>query len=176
VIWPKKSKIEEKKATTIVTSSSSSTPAVPKMAVQPPAPVLPEGKPSQTKVAPTVTGVVPDEDRLSKHLGTHVRSVLSEGTVINGRLTFDTPVKIDGKLTGEVFSTDTLVIGKTGRVNATVDVHSLVVLGEVEGNVKARELIELMPGAKLNADVETKKFIVHEAVFNGNCKMNQKTS
>lgn len=101
----------------------------------------------------------------------NVRSVLSEGTVINGRLTFDTPVKIDGKLTGEVFSSDTLVVGKTGKIDAKIEVQTLIVQGHVSGEVRARDTIEVVEGGVLTADITTKKLIIRDAVFSGGCKM-----
>jgi len=111
------------------------------------------------------------EEQATRKLGGNIRSVLSEGTVINGKLTFDTPVKIDGKLSGEVFSTKALVVGKTGKINAVVNVETLIVLGEVEGQVNAKESIEILPGGKVSADINTKKLIITDAIFNGSCKM-----
>lgn len=101
----------------------------------------------------------------------NVRSVLSEGTVINGRLTFDTPVKIDGKLSGEVFSSDVLVVGKTGKIDAKVDVQTLIIYGHVSGEVRARDTIEVAEGGALTANITTKKLIIKDATFSGACKM-----
>ncbi|MDZ4784540.1 MAG: polymer-forming cytoskeletal protein [bacterium] len=111
------------------------------------------------------------EDQVAARLGGNIRSVLSEGTVINGKLSFDTPVKIDGKLTGEVFSSKALVVGRTGKINAKIDVESLIIMGEVEGSVLAKDKIEVMPGGRLSADIETKSLIITDAEFNGSCKM-----
>ncbi len=110
-------------------------------------------------------------ERPASRMPENVRSVLSEGTVINGRLTFDTPVKIDGKLTGEVFSSDVLVVGKAGKIDAKIDVQTLVVQGHVSGEVKARDTIEVVEGGVLTADITTKKLIIRDAVFSGACKM-----
>lgn len=110
-------------------------------------------------------------ERPASRMPENVRSVLSEGTVINGRLTFDTPVKIDGKLSGEVFSSDVLVVGKTGKIDAKIDVQTLVVQGQVSGEVRARDTIEVVEGGVLTADVTTKKLIIRDAVFSGACKM-----
>lgn len=101
----------------------------------------------------------------------NVRSVLSEGTVINGRLTFDTPVKIDGKLSGEVFSSDTLVVGKSGKIDAKIEVQNLIVQGHVSGEVRARDTIEVVEGGVLTADITTKKLVIRDAIFSGSCKM-----
>ncbi len=173
--WLKKNEKEERKVTIAAGDSkvSGMTPIV-----QPTTPTagtvnLKDSGTKQTVIVEPPVVIPPILEKQSTKLVENVRSVLSEGTVINGRLTFDTPVKIDGKLSGEVFSSDTLVVGRTGKINAQIDVQSLVVHGEVSGNVKARDTIEVMQGATLSADVVTKKLIIHDAVFNGSCKMSQ---
>lgn len=175
--WLKKNEKEDRKVTINAGDSkvSGMTPVVPASTPSPGTINFKDSTPRPTvivepPIAPPVVSP-PAVEKQSTKIVENVRSVLSEGTVINGRLTFDTPVKIDGKLSGEVFSSDTLVVGKTGKINAQIDVESLVIHGEVSGNVKARDTIEVMQGATLSADVTTKKLIIHDAVFNGSCKM-----
>lgn len=101
-----------------------------------------------------------------------VRSALSAGTVIQGKLSFDTPVRIDGKLTGEVFSSETLIVGTTGTVDAQIEVASLVVMGQVRGNIKASHRIDLMAGGRIDGNVNTPIFRMDEtASFTGKCSM-----
>jgi cytoskeletal protein CcmA (bactofilin family) len=109
----------------------------------------------------------PANERYSK-----LRSALGAGTVIQGKLSFDTPVRIDGKLSGEVFSSKALIVGETGSIDADVSVASLVVMGHVSGNIKATESIELMKGGSLEGDIESPSLLMEEgARFNGNCSM-----
>lgn len=101
-----------------------------------------------------------------------IRSALGPGTVIQGKLSFDTPVRIDGKLSGEIFSSRELIVGQQGVIDAQVEVASLVVMGRVKGNVKAGERIELLAGGVLEGDITAPSFVMQEgAVFNGRCKM-----
>jgi len=103
-----------------------------------------------------------------------VRSALGPGTVIQGKLSFDTPVRIDGKLSGEIFSSKALIVGPQGWINAQIEVAALIVMGTVKGNVKATERVELFPGGKLDGDVSTPAFVMSDgSVFNGGCKMQQ---
>jgi len=113
------------------------------------------------------TSSEPANERYSK-----LRSALGAGTVIQGKLSFDTPVRIDGKLSGEVFSSKALIVGETGSIDADVSVASLVVMGHVSGNIKATESIELMKGGSLEGDIESPSLLMEEgALFNGNCSM-----
>ncbi len=104
------------------------------------------------------------------------RSALGPGTVIQGKLSFDTPVVIEGKLGGEVYSTETLIVGKSGTVTAQIRVKNLIVAGTIigSGNIVATDSIELMRGGKIEGDSYAKRVIVEEgSFFNGNCRMGQ---
>ena len=111
------------------------------------------------------------ENMLSTRFG-KVRSALGVGTLIQGKLSFDTPVRIDGKLSGEVFSSEALIVGPSGLVDAQLEVASLVVLGTLKGKVKATQQIEVYSGGKLEAEVITSSLKVEEgAHFSGKCSM-----
>ena len=101
-----------------------------------------------------------------------IRSALGPGTVIQGKLSFDTPVRIDGKLSGEVFSTNVLIIGESGSVEAEIDASSLIIMGKVRGHIRVAERVEIHPGGSVDGDIDAPCFVVHEgASFNGKCAM-----
>ena len=98
-----------------------------------------------------------------------VRSALGKGTVIQGKLSFDTPVSIDGKLSGELFSSEAVIIGKSGMVDAQIDVRSLVVYGKISGNIKVADKTVIMSGAEITGSLSTSSLIVEEGATL-NCK------
>ena len=111
------------------------------------------------------------EDKLQERYS-KIRSALGPGTVIQGRLSFDSVVRIDGKLSGDVFSSKPLIVGQTGQVDAQIEVASLIVLGQVKGKVKAQDRIEVWEGGRLEADVTTPIIQIEEgAIFSGECSM-----
>ena len=59
-----------------------------------------------------------------ERFGPSLRSALGPGTVIRGKLSFDTPVRIDGKLSGEITSTSAVIVGPQGVLDAKIDVES----------------------------------------------------
>jgi cytoskeletal protein CcmA (bactofilin family) len=164
VIWGKKKDIESEK------SEIQDSGAKPTFATKPTG-IAGEALALKTGHSETTSIVAPVLEKAPTRALENVRSVLSEGTVINGRLTFDTPVKIDGKLSGEVFSSDVLVVGKTGKIDAKVDVQTLIIYGHVSGEVRARDTIEVAEGGALTANISTKKLIIKDALFSGACKM-----
>ena len=102
-----------------------------------------------------------------------VHSALGPGTVIEGKLRFDSPVRIDGSLIGEVTSTSVLIVGEQAVVKAIVNVGSLVVHGQVTGQVEAQEKVEIKDGGSLEANIKTKHLVIdHGGYFRGGCNTN----
>jgi cytoskeletal protein CcmA (bactofilin family) len=112
----------------------------------------------------------------SKHPGTPKSSDLTafidEGSEIEGKYTFRGTVMINGKFSGEIVSSDTLIIGEKGAVHANVRAGIVFINGEVVGNVLASERVELRGAARVYGDVEAPVVVIEEGVFfEGNCKM-----
>ena len=105
------------------------------------------------------------ERDLRARFGGNIRSALGCGTVIEGKFTFDSPVRIDGALTGEVISNSLLIVGEHAVVRARVEVGSLIVLGEVTGDVIAEDLIEIRSTGQLRGDIVSHRLAVQEGGF-----------
>jgi cytoskeletal protein CcmA (bactofilin family) len=97
---------------------------------------------------------------------------LDEGSEIEGKYTFTGTVLLNGKFHGEIASPDTLIIGERGVVNASVRAGTLVVNGELVGNVHASERVELSGKARVLGDLESPVIVLEEGVmFEGHCRM-----
>src|SRR5499427_3526560 len=97
---------------------------------------------------------------------------IDEGSEIEGKYSFSGTVMLNGRFSGEIQTKDTLIIGEKGVVNATVRAGSVVISGEVVGNVLASERVELRGTARVFGDVEAPVVVVEEGVlFEGHCKM-----
>jgi cytoskeletal protein CcmA (bactofilin family) len=91
---------------------------------------------------------------------------------MEGRYTFRGTVMLNGKFRGEISSEDTLIIGERGVLQADVRAGRVLVSGEVTGNVRATERIELKRTARVYGDVEAPVVVVEEGVlFEGHCRM-----
>jgi cytoskeletal protein CcmA (bactofilin family) len=99
---------------------------------------------------------------------------IDEGSEIDGKYTFRGTVMINGKLRGEIESNDTLIVGEKGMLNAAIRAGTVVVSGEVVGNIMATERIELRGTARMFGDVEAPVVVVEEGVlFEGHCRMSK---
>ena len=101
-----------------------------------------------------------------------VNTVLSDTTSFNGIMKFKTSLKINGKFNGEIISEGFLIVGEGATVKANIKADSVVIAGEVKGNVEARERLELLSTGKLYGNIKTKKLKMADGViFEGKCEM-----
>ena len=103
---------------------------------------------------------------------TELSAYLDEHSDIEGTVTFTGTAMLNGKFKGQIQSTDTLIIGEGGVVNANISGGSVLIRGEVVGNVVATERVELLGHAQVFGDVEAPVVIIEEGVlFEGHCRM-----
>ncbi len=106
-----------------------------------------------------------------------IKAFLGEGTDFKGILTFEGTVRIDGKLEGEVYTKDTLIIGESAVVNAEINVNTIVVSGVVRGNITATSKVEVHRPGKVLGNIKTPSLFIEEGViFEGGCSMSQEDS
>src|SRR5712672_3171621 len=72
-----------------------------------------------------------------------VTTLLGRGSEFEGKLSFEGTVRVDGKLSGEIFTDDVLIIGEGAEVNAEINVGAVVIEGTVHGNVNAKRSVEI---------------------------------
>src|SRR5712691_1782900 len=95
----------------------------------------------------------------------NLTAFIDEGSEVEGKYTFSGTVMLNGKFRGEIASTDTLIVGERGVVNATVRVGTAIIDGELVGNVVATERIELKGKARVFGDLEAPVIVVQEGVL-----------
>lgn len=99
-------------------------------------------------------------------------ALLGENTVFEGKLSFHGTVRIDGHFKGDISSDGTLVIGERGFIEANINSSSVVISGEVHGNINAASSIEILAKGKAYGNIFTPSLIIHEGViFEGSCRM-----
>ena len=101
-----------------------------------------------------------------------IDAFLGKDTEFVGKLVFNGGVRLDGKFSGEIFSSGSLIIGETAIINAEIKVDSITISGNVNGNIDAKTLIELYPPGRLTGNIRSPSLIINEGViFQGNCNM-----
>lgn len=93
---------------------------------------------------------------------------LREGSVMEGKLSFDEPVRIDGRLTGSLLSSSLLVVGGSAEVFGTINAQKVEVWGYVRGNIFARELVVVRAGGCLLGNIHAPQIFVEQGgIFEG---------
>src|SRR6476659_6989830 len=101
-----------------------------------------------------------------------LNALLGKGSEFEGKLTFEGQVRIDGKFTGQIQTKDTLVIGDGAKVQAEINAGTVIINGQVEGNIKAANLIEVHQPARVKGNLETPSLSMDRGViFDGSVKM-----
>jgi cytoskeletal protein CcmA (bactofilin family) len=107
-------------------------------------------------------------------VGSDLNALLGRGSEFDGKLTFEGTVRIDGRFTGTIVTSDTLVVGEGAHVSAEVRCGTVVIHGEVEGNIHAKNGVELHPPARVRGNLETPSLTIAKGVvFDGQCKMGE---
>lgn len=95
-------------------------------------------------------------------------TIIGPGARFKGELTLDGPAQILGTVEGSVQSTNTVTIGNGAECLATVEAATIVVDGNVQGDLIARERLQLTGKANVQGDIAAAALVVAEgAAFTG---------
>jgi cytoskeletal protein CcmA (bactofilin family) len=135
-------------------------PASPQPAAAPAAPV-----------APTQSASQPEPRRIERDVVNIGNSV-----VIKGELNGSEDLTIEGHVEGKIELKDhVLTIGPNGKIKAAVFAKSVIVLGEVNGNVTATEKVDIRDGGSVDGDIISPRVAIAEgAHFRGTVDMQRK--
>jgi cytoskeletal protein CcmA (bactofilin family) len=92
------------------------------------------------------------------------KNVLGSDVEIKGSLKFTGELTFEGKLEGEIHSDGLLNLGDSAVVNGNIEVQSVVVRGKINGNIVAKEKIDIKAKTELFGDVRAAKLAIEEGV------------
>ena len=94
-----------------------------------------------------------------------INTLLGRGASFEGKLTFEGTVRVDGKLKGEVFSDDVLIVGEGAYVEAEIDIGEIIIQGTVVGNIRAKRAIEIHAPGRVKGDLHTPSLQIDKGVI-----------
>ncbi len=104
-------------------------------------------------------------------------SILSDGVTIEGKISSNGNVRIDGKVVGDVNVKGNLTLGSSSEVNGQISAKNMTVSGKVEGTLKIDEKLTLESNSRIKGDIIAKVLVVEEgAKFDGKSSMTQPSS
>jgi cytoskeletal protein CcmA (bactofilin family) len=95
-----------------------------------------------------------------------------EGTSIEGSISSESNIRIDGEVKGTITTKGRLVVGVSGVIKGDVVCQNAEIEGHVKGSMKVGELLSLKSTAKVEGDVITGKLAIEPgAIFAVTCSM-----
>ena len=95
-----------------------------------------------------------------------IKSLIAQGSRIEGNLKFTDGLRVDGECFGNIVADpetpSMLVISEQASVVGEVSADHVIINGIVRGPVHARELLELQPGARIEGDVHYRALEMHQ--------------
>jgi cytoskeletal protein CcmA (bactofilin family) len=101
---------------------------------------------------------------------------IGKSVVIKGELNGSEDLTIEGHVEGKIELRDhVLTIGPNGKIKAQVFAKSVIVLGEVNGNVTATEKVDIRDGGSVDGDIVSPRVAIAEgAHFRGSVDMQRR--
>ena len=107
-----------------------------------------------------------------------ITTLIDKGIVISGDTTYTGGIRIDGKINGNLKvhgeEDSLLIMGHGSKITGDVEVEKAIINGEINGNVKCRDYLELNTNAIVNGSIEYDIIEVHEgSKITGNLKFSK---
>jgi cytoskeletal protein CcmA (bactofilin family) len=98
-----------------------------------------------------------------------IKSLIAEGTQIEGNMAFSDGLRVDGTIIGNVLASDggasILVISDSASITGEITADHIIVNGTVKGPIHARHMLELQPKARIEGDVEYAALEMHQGAL-----------
>ena len=95
-------------------------------------------------------------------------TLISAGTVLQGDLSSDTDLRIDGTIYGNVSSKAKIIVGPEGLVEGNVQGVQADVAGRIKGNISVKDLASLRAKSNVQGNISALSLQIEAgALFNG---------
>ena len=98
-----------------------------------------------------------------------IKSLIAEGTQIEGNMVFSEGLRVDGIIIGNVLAGEggasILVISDSASITGEITADHIIVNGTVKGPIHARHMLELQPKARIEGDVAYAALEMHQGAL-----------
>jgi cytoskeletal protein CcmA (bactofilin family) len=101
-----------------------------------------------------------------------IETLIGEKCIINGSISGEGLIKIDGCVEGDINWSDDVILGVSSCCRSNISCKNALVNGKVEGNVLCENTLTLEAYGKINGDITIKNLVIKEGgSFDGKCTM-----
>jgi len=134
--------------------------AIPAQRATTPAPAIaPERKEGNVAILPV------KRDEIPTSLGGTSDLLLGAGSEFEGKLNFKGTVRIDALFKGSIETDDVLIVGEHARIQADITCGTVIVHGQVNGNIRAKTGVELRASARVRGDIDSPSISAEKGAF-----------
>jgi len=109
----------------------------------------------------------------NSNIGKDEVTIISAGVLIEGKMSSNGNIRIDGTVNGNVTADGNITVGENGEINGEINGEAVTVGGRVIGSVTAKEKLTLEAKSYLKGDLLTKILVIDAgAIFDGKSSMN----
>jgi len=98
-----------------------------------------------------------------------IKSLIADGTEIQGNLSFSDGLRVDGIIVGNVLAAEAvasiLVISDSASITGAITADHIIINGTVKGPIPARRMLELQPKARIEGDIEYAALEMHQGAL-----------
>ena len=98
-----------------------------------------------------------------------IKSLIAQGSHIQGNIRFTDGLRIDGTLVGDIHASDDqpsiLVVSESATVTGAIHADHIIISGSVKGPVHASLMLELQPKARIEGDVHYRALEMHQGAI-----------
>lgn len=99
-------------------------------------------------------------------------TVIGAGITIEGEITSDDDVVVQGTVRGKLVTKDAVSVEQGGSVEADISAGPVAIAGTVTGNITSNDRVDLQNGAKVIGNVKATRITIADgAQFKGNVDM-----
>jgi cytoskeletal protein CcmA (bactofilin family) len=100
-----------------------------------------------------------------------LESFIGINSAFKGDIGSQGTLRVDGNVEGNI-SADWVIIGEKAHVRGDITARGIVIGGKIDGNIRAKEIIEIKNKGHITGELMTKKLVVAEGgIFEGKSSM-----
>jgi len=125
-----------------------------------PPPPAPSSEPAFTPTAssldsiPTPSTMSSSSPRRNVHRGEPAESIIASDITIEGKIEGAGHIRLAGRFKGDVHIQGDLTIDAGAKLTGSVRANTVIISGEVEGNIESAQRVELLDSGVLNGDLK----------------------
>jgi cytoskeletal protein CcmA (bactofilin family) len=93
-------------------------------------------------------------------------ALLGSTIVVKGEISSDEDLQIDGRVEGPVsLRGNRLTVGRSGQLSSEVTAREVIVYGNVSGNLRARDRVEIKKDGRVIGDIATARISIEDGAY-----------